>query len=223
MKIGVIATGNMGRSIGILLAQAGHTVLFGARNQAAAEAAAQLAGNGSTAGSNDDAARFGDVLVWGVRGVNASEVLTDIASVTGKPIIDMNNSGTRIDGGIGPKGESSGERLQRELPEAKIVKAFNTLAMEVFEVDFAARKAVSVFLASDHADAKATVRGLVEQFGFTPVDFGALRMSPMLEGIADVVRAVIQNGGSPFSSISVVPLPKPETFRLGGRAPSRLK
>lgn len=225
MKIGIIGTGNMGRSLGILLAQLGHSVLFGARDRAKAEAAAQLAGHNARSGTNDEAAHFGEVLLWSVRGAPASAIVSDLGAVRGKTVIDLNNNETRTDGGIGPAGEPAGVRLQRELEGAFVVKAFNTFPMELFEVDPALlrEKRVAAFIASDHAESKTLVADLAASLGFHPIDFGPLRFCGMLEGISDIVRN-LAGLGVPFPfSLSVVELPAPATRRLGGRQPSRLK
>ncbi len=80
MNIGMIGSGNMGRSLGIVLARQGHHVFFGARDLAKAQAAAALAGHAAQAGSNTYAAAFGDVLVWAVRGAPASHIVDDLTA-----------------------------------------------------------------------------------------------------------------------------------------------
>lgn len=127
------------------------------------------------------------MIVWAARGPPAKEIVSDASSLAGKPLIDLNNNENPSDGGFGPAGALSyAELLQAELPEARVVKAFNTLPMEMFEVEEAEPrdKQVSVFLASDSASAKATVRKLVEELGFTSFDFGPLRHAGLLEALA---------------------------------------
>ena len=225
MKIGVVGTGNMGRSLGVLLAHHGHDVFFGARKQEAAELAARLASPRGTAGTNQQAAEFGDVIIWSARGAASSEIVPDLFSLKGKPIIDLNNNPRQGK----PHGKaanlSSAERLQSELTGANVVKAFNTLPMEVFEVDENSLRSaqVSVFLASDSAEAKSIVARLASQLGFTPIDFGLLNASGIIEQIGDLVRHSLQNGGSFFSAFSLVSLPEPPARKLGGRLPSSLR
>ena len=225
MRIGVVGTGNMGRSLGLLFSEQGHEVFFGSRDIRQAQEAAKLAHGNVQAGSNDEAARFGDVVVWGVRGVSAAEVLQDLSVLNGKTVLDMNNNETRTDGGIGPEDESLAEKLQREIPDAHVVKAFNTLPMEVFEVskEELQRNSVSVFIASDDEAAKSKVRALATEAGFTAVDLGPLRAARMSEGIADIIRVLIGRGTPPHSAVSLVQLPAPSGQRLGGRQASQLK
>jgi len=173
MRIGIVGTGNMGRSLGALWAERGHDVLFGAREVGKAMAAAELAGCGARAGGNDDAAAFGDVLLWGVRDVPAAEVLSDLRVLDGKVVLDPNNRPTPTDFTMGPRdGVSHAERLQRQLPHARVVKAFNTMAQEVFELSPEPLRAheVSVFLAGDDADAKRVAADLTREIGFVPLD-----------------------------------------------------
>ena len=225
MKIGIVGTGNMGRSLGIRFAELGHDVFFGARDAAKGRAAARLAGREAKSGTNEEAARFGEVLVWAVRGVPAAQVVEDLSAIVGKPVIDLNNNETRSDGGIGPTGEPAAVQLQAELPGAHVVKSFNTLPMELFEVapELLRERRISVFLAADHAPSKQIVSDLVASLGFHPIDFGPLRNAGMLEGISDVVRT-LAGLGAPFPfALSMVALPMPEHTRLGGREASKLK
>jgi 8-hydroxy-5-deazaflavin:NADPH oxidoreductase len=70
MKIGIIGSGNMGRSLGILWAEQGHQVFFGARTLEKGRAIADAAGQGTQGGTNDQAAAFGEVLLYSVRGAS---------------------------------------------------------------------------------------------------------------------------------------------------------
>ena len=78
MKIGIIGTGNMGRVLGGLWAQAGHEVFFGARSPQPAEAAAA----------------FGDALLYSPRGIDPAHVVPETQLFDGKIVIDLNNWAT---------------------------------------------------------------------------------------------------------------------------------
>ena len=121
MNVGIIGSGNTGRSIGLLFAEHGHHVFFGARNPQQSAAAAALSAHQARVhhGTNQQAADFADLLVWSVRGAPASTIVPHLAAVQGKVVLDMNNNPTRTDGGIGPVDAlSAGEKLQAELPGA---------------------------------------------------------------------------------------------------------
>ena len=224
MRIGIVGTGNMGRSLGVAWALAGHEVLFGARDRAKAEAAALLAGAPGRAGDNAEAARFGDVVVWNPRGP-VGEVLEDPSLLSGKVLIDMHNGPVPPDLRFPPILEAHAERLAAGAPGARVVKAFNTLAQEVFEHDAATLRArgVSVFLAGDDADAKATVAALAAQLGLDAVDIGGLDRAAMLETQGDFIRYImIATGRGLFTTLNIGQLPVAEGSRLGGRQPTNL-
>jgi 8-hydroxy-5-deazaflavin:NADPH oxidoreductase len=225
MKIGIIGSGNMGRSLGILWAERGHSVFFGARTAEKGHAVAEFAGRGTQGGTNDEAAAFGEVLFYSARGVDPAQVLTSTEVLTGKILIDPNNS-TIPDGfAYEPIAKSLAETLAEQVPRAIVVKAFNTMAQEVFELapEPLNTHSVSVFVASDDAIARQTVMQLAEAIGFVPIDSGSLRNARMIETIGDFIRFLIigqQQGG--YATISVNVLPHAKQQRLGGRQASNL-
>jgi 8-hydroxy-5-deazaflavin:NADPH oxidoreductase len=225
MRIGIIGSGNMGRSLCILWAQAGHEVFFGARDPAQAERAAGLAGGNARHGSNDEAARFGDVLLYTVRHHMPSAVLTDLGAMAGKVVIDLNNWDIPPGFAFEPITESLAEKLQADVPQVRVVKAFNTMAQEVFELSGTGLDLhdVSVFVAGNDRVARETTMRLAADIGFSPVDCGELRHARLIEGLGDFIRLLI--GGmkrGPMATISTHTLPAPRAQRLGGREPSRL-
>lgn len=222
MKIGVVGTGNMGRALGINWAQADHHVFFGARSQQRAQEAQELAGPDALAGTNDEAAEFGDVILYSARGVHPAEVLSDTEVLDGKVVIDCNNreipEGYAFQSVDGP---GLAEVLQSQVPHARVVKAFNTMAQEVFEHQPAALAdhRVSAFICGDDSQARAAVSTLARDLGLQPVDCGALRNVRLLEWLGDFIRFMI--GGQqlgPYATISVNVLPAVRApSRLGGR------
>jgi predicted dinucleotide-binding enzyme len=101
---------------------------------------------------------------------------------------------------------SLAERLAASAPRARVVKAFNTMASQVIELDRdeLARRRVSVFLCSDDAQAKSVVKGLAEELGFIGVDCGGLERAQMVEAVGDFIRfQIIGMGLGPFATISV--------------------
>lgn len=226
MKIGVIGTGNIGRSLGILWAEQGHDIFFGSNEIERAQAAARLVKSDNQSrmigtGTNDEAARFGDVLLYTVRGVPPEQVLSDISVLKDKILIDPSN--TNIPEGFlyEPICLALAEKLQWQAPLSRVVKAFSTVAQEVFELSFDPLRGekVSVFIAGDDEAARQIVMGLSTDIGFEPVDCGPLRNARLIEGLADILRYVaIRGGRGAYTAITIQSLPKPEhAARLGGR------
>ena len=220
MRIGIIGSGNMGRSLGILWAEQGHQIYFGSRTKEKGEAVADLAGNSTQGGTNDEAVAFGEVLLYTIRGVNPAEVISNIEILSGKVLIDCNNF--EIPEGFAyPSIEQSlAEKLASEVPKARVVKAFNTMAQEVFELAPTPLKDynVSCFVAGDDEEARNIVMKLAEDIGFKPVDCGGLRNARLLEGMGNFIRFMIigQKLGS-YATVSVNMLPTAQQQRLGGR------
>ena len=221
MNIGVVGTGNMGRTLGLRWARAGHDVLFGSRDLRKAEAVAASGPRSIQAGDFDDAAAFGDVVLYTVRDVFPSSLLRRPEALAGKIVIDCNNSailGLEIPDPDRRPGlhfttpvPSLAERLAADAPGAYVVKAFNTIPAKVLELDreVLAPHLVSVFLCSDDAAAKATVRGLAEELGLVGVDSGELERAQLVEAVADFVRfQIVAMGLGGFATISVNRVPE---------------
>ena len=119
-------------------------------------------------------------------------------------------------------GESLVEKLAADVPNAHVVKAFNTFAQEVFELSPEPLKEynVSCFICGNNEPAKKTVMSLAEEIGFSPLDCGMLRNARMIEGLGDFIRFAI--GGMQlcfYATISINQLPAVKKQRLGGRNP----
>ncbi len=226
MKIGIIGSGNMGRSLGILWAEQGHQVFFGSRNAEKGKAVAEFAEGGTKGGTNDEAAVFADVILWTARGIMPTQLLSNPQALNHKVIIDCNNQEIPEEFAYPAIVESLAEKLAKDVPNAHVVKAFNTMAQEVFELapEPLRNYGVSVFVAGDDEQARKIVMQLAEEIGFLPVDSGVLRNARLLESLGDFIRLIIigqQQGG--YATISVNVLPQAQGERLGGRQASNLK
>lgn len=226
MKIGIIGSGNMGRSLGILWAQQGHQVFFGSRDAEKGRAVAEFAKHTTQGGTNDEAAAFGDVILWTARGIMPKELLSNADVLNGKIIIDCNNQDIPEGFAYPAIEESLAEKLASSVPNSHVVKAFNTMAQEVFELAPEPLKDyhVSVFVAGDDEQARKIVMQLAEEIGFVAVDCGVLRNARLVEGLGDFIRLIMigQQQGS-YATISVNVLPAAQGQHLGGRQASALK
>jgi len=213
MKIGIIGTGDMGRTLGVRWAQLGHTVRFGSRDLAKAGAAARAAGPTAQAGDTDAAAGFGEVVLYTVRGVMPSRLLRAPAQLAGKIVIDCNNSDyDAARGEFAPAPVPAfAEQLALDVPGARVVQAFNTVPHRILELarDQLAPRRISVFLCGDDAAAKTTVADLAGELGFVAVDSGGLRRARIVDGVVDFIRFQIAGmGRGPWTTISLDGVPE---------------
>ena len=216
MRIGIIGTGNMGRALGLRWARAGHEVLFGSRDVKKAKAVAADGSASTQAGDFDAAAAFGEVVLYTVRDYFPSRLLKEPHALSGKIVIDCNNSailGLDIPDPENRPGihfttpvPSHAEELAADTPGARVVKAFNTMASQVIQFgrDERARQSVSVYLCSDDEQAKSVVNKLAEELGFIGVDCGGLERAQLVEAVGDFIRfQIIGMGLGPFATISL--------------------
>lgn len=175
MKIGIVGAGRIGGSLGELFAEAGHQVLLSSRHpEQLAERASKI---GAQAGSIPDAAAFGEVVVFAPPWRTKEEAVTQMGAAAGKVVIDTTNPYT-ADGDVEDLGDdSSSEIVARLLPEARLVKAFNTIYFEHLRIqgreDPEGRRALPI--AGDDDSAKETVARLIHDIGYIAVDVGSLK------------------------------------------------
>jgi 8-hydroxy-5-deazaflavin:NADPH oxidoreductase len=189
MKIGILGTGDVGQALGNAFVALGHEVLMGARDPASAKARnwSTQAGTRAAAGGFGDAARFGEIAVLAVLGVAAEEAVDQAGpdQLEGKVVIDATNP-LRFREGAPPElawgfSDSGGERVQRRAPNARVVKAFNTVGhAHMFRPQFPAGPP-DMFICGNDAEAKATVTRLLTAFGWDTVDIGGIEGSRHLE------------------------------------------
>ncbi|BAL95224.1 NADP oxidoreductase, coenzyme F420-dependent [Rubrivivax gelatinosus IL144] len=183
MKTLVIGAGNMGSAFVKQLHAAGHQVSVVAADPAKAEAlAAQHSGVRAVAAAG--AARDQDVIVLATPYGEAVNALRSLGDVAGKVVIDITNPLTPDYMGLTIGHDTSAaEEIARAVPEAVIVKAFNTVFAQVLAAgaDFGNGQTVSVFVASDSEPAKESVKALVRSLGFALVDAGGLKNARYLE------------------------------------------
>ncbi|MEO8705515.1 MAG: NAD(P)-binding domain-containing protein, partial [Kofleriaceae bacterium] len=222
-KIGIIGTGNMGRLLGALWAELGHEVLFGARDVARAREAAALCPARSRSGTNDEAAAFGELVYLNPRDVPMRELLARPDVLDGKIVVDSHNGPMPRPFELLAPARSRSELLQAELPKARVVKAFNTMAQEVFDAcpERIAPAHISVFVAGDDDEARTTVMRLASEMGFVPVDCGGIASARLLEVLGDLARSFIGARSDLRTTFSVHSAPE-GVARFGPRAPSRL-
>ena len=186
MKITVIGAGNMGSAFVSQLARAGHQVSVTARDSGkAAQVAAATPGARAVeiAGATSGA----DAVILATGYADAVSALQAVGDLKGQVVIDITNPLTADYMGLTiGHSTSAAEEIARAVPEAEVVKAFNTLFAQVLSegADLGSGQTVPVFVASDSERAKQTATALAESMGFKTVDAGGLKNARYLEPLA---------------------------------------
>ena len=191
-RVGVLGSGEVGRRLAAGFRSRGHDVMIGSRDPQKPELREWLAADGAgvEAGTFQQAAESGELLVLAVLGDAAEAAIADAGpeQFAGKVVIDATNP-LDFSGGFPPKlsitgADSLGERVQRALPDASVVKAFNTIGNPYFVDPSFSDGNPTMLIAGDDGDAKRTVTGVLHDFGWTDVvDIGGIESSRELEAI----------------------------------------
>lgn len=167
-KLGIIGEGNVGGALAKGLRNAGHDVRTVAADPAALR---ELAG-------------WADVLILAVPFGAIDDVVATIGPLAGKVLIDATNAldaSWQLALGFDTSGA---EQLQRKVPGARVVKAFNTVFAQHMATGHLADEQLTALVASDDADAKAITLGLARDLGFDGIDAGPLKNARTLEPLA---------------------------------------
>lgn len=186
MNITVIGTGNMGSAFAKQLDAAGHTVRITGRDLEKAQAVAAAFTNVS-AYAAAQALGDSDVVIVATAFPDATAALQSLGDLAGKVVIDITNplSADYMSLTIGHT-TSAAEEIAKAVPQAQVVKAFNTLFAQVLADGplFADNQRGSVFVASDSERAKQTAVTLARSLGWNTVDAGGLANARYLEPLA---------------------------------------
>ena len=184
MQVSIIGTGHMGAGLAATLAAAGHEVCIGARDPAKAAALATSVGHGAVGGGIAAAAQLGSVIVLALPYGAMADAIAAAGDLAGKVVVDICNPVTADFRGLAlGHTTSAAEEIQKLAPQARVVKAFNTLFAPLLAVDARKGKTLQVFIAGDDAPAKASVAELARSAGFEPVEAGPLVNSRFIEPI----------------------------------------
>jgi len=204
MKVAVIGTGMVGRSISAKLTQLGHQVVIGTRDKEKTykQTETDIYGNSPFSvwqrenpnvelGTFNEAAKDADLLFVCTHG-SVSKTALELAgydNLKGKTVIDLSNG--LVFGKVGelPKLEpvntdSIGEQLQAAFPEANIVKTLNNIEHTVMVAPERVNGSHHFFMSGDNHDAKDEVRSLLNSFGWTNeqiIDLGGITYSRAME------------------------------------------
>lgn len=194
-RIAVLGTGDVGQRLATGFASKGYEVMMGSRTPDKEEVRAWLkeAPPGCAAGTLVQAARFGDVVVLAVAGEGAQNTLTlaGHANLRGKVVLDVTNP--LAHGPAGPSltvghTDSLGERIQRWVPEARVVKTLNIINNAMM-VDPPRLDGVTpdMLLCGNDEEARKTVKVLLHDLGWphgSRIDLGGIEGARLMEPLA---------------------------------------
>jgi predicted dinucleotide-binding enzyme len=193
-KIGVLGSGVVGRTLADGFLKNGYEVMLGTRDPAKGEVPAWVAKHaaahpGAKAGTFRETAIFGQIVVLTVKGTVVEEVIAQAGPdhLAGKIVIDTTNPLTDaapVDGILefttGPN-QSLGEKVQMLVPNAHVVKAFNSVGAALMVNPQFEQGTPTMFVCGNNPDAKRRVSEICVQFGWEPYDCGDVAASRALE------------------------------------------
>jgi 8-hydroxy-5-deazaflavin:NADPH oxidoreductase len=191
MNIGILGTGVVGQTIGSRLIELGHNVKMGSRTStnANARAWARAAKENASHGTFDEAAEFGEILFNCTSGKGTLSAFESIktANLNNKVLVDVANP-LDYSRGMPPvltvcNYDSLGEQIQLEHPLLRVVKALNTMNVDVMVHPERVPGQHDVFICGNDNDAKSLVTMiLIEWFGWeTVIDLGDITNSRGME------------------------------------------
>jgi predicted dinucleotide-binding enzyme len=166
-KIAIIGKGNVGKALAEGLRRAGNEVRFGSTDPKE---------------SPREVSAWADVVILAVPwGAHAEIARTIGSALDGKPVVDVSNVLTpSFELALGFT-TSEAEELQKLVPRAKVVKAFNTVFAQNMSTGRLLGERLTVLVAGEDAGTKGIVRKLAEGIGFDSVDAGPLKSARYLE------------------------------------------
>lgn len=200
MNVTIIGSGNMAKGIGTRLVSGGHQVQIHARDEAKGK---ELADHLLTVTDKADVstAAIGsaadDIVVLAVPYAEIAKIAEAYGEFNGKTVIDITNPVDFDTFQLIPEaGQSGAQEIAKLVPDAAVVKAFNTTLAGPLAVGSVDGQELDVFIASDDESAATTVSELVKTSGMRPVNVGPLANSRHLEGFGLIQMAVQDQVGS---------------------------
>lgn len=172
MRIAVIGSGVVGRTLASAFRRLGHDVVVGTRDPEVTARRDEWAGLDLPLKPLADAATGADVVVNAVTGPVSLEALTEV-DLDGKILIDVSNP-LDFSQGFPPTltvkdTDSLGEQIQHAHPEARVVKTLNTVNAAIMVHPASLPEKSSMFLAGNDPLARETVRELLTALGWTDI------------------------------------------------------
>jgi predicted dinucleotide-binding enzyme len=189
MKIGIIGSGIVGRVLATAFLKEGHTVTLGTRNTSKEEVVKWKTENPSGNIGTFATAALADVLVLATAGSVTEEAirLAGIENFKGKLVIDATNpiaAEPPVNGVLKfftSLNESLMERIQKLIPDANLVKAFNSAGNAFMYKPHFPGGMPTMFICGNNEEAKKTVTGILTSFGWETEDMGKIEAARAIE------------------------------------------
>lgn len=224
MRIGVVNAGNIGRTLAQAWAEAGHELFLAKDGKQEKLDVFVKAHPQVRSGTIAEAADFGEVVLFSVYWPRLDAVLDAVGRLSNKVVIETMNP-LQVSADFEHRHDtafmahsSTTEELQRRLPKARVVKAFNTMPSDLLDKKrwSGSSATPSVFLAGADAAAKNTVAQLAEDAGFPAVDAGPLIAARSIEQLGVLMHYVGENHfGGDFGRLAPAILTVPGTIAQG--------
>jgi len=193
MKIGILGSSVVGQALGKGFLSEGYEVMLGTRNTSKEDLVKWQKQNPSAQlGSFSDAAKFGEILVLAVSGDAAQTVIEQAGkeNFSHKIVIDATNpiAKTPPENGVlkffTSLDRSLMENLQAQLPDAKFVKAFNSVGnVSMYKPNFPGGQP-TMFICGNDERAKTVVKDILILFGWETEDMGKAEGARAIEPLA---------------------------------------
>lgn len=187
MKVGILGSGDVGKALARGFVKHGHEVCIGSRDPTKLSLFVKEVGILACTGTFAEAAKFGEIVVLSTLGTATESAITLAGkeNFTGKVVIDTTNP-LDFSKGMPPSlfvgfNDSLGERIQKWLPHAHVVKAFNTVGNAHMVNPVFPNGPPTMFMCGNDANAKKRVGEIVQQFGFDLADIGGIQGARVLE------------------------------------------
>lgn len=200
MRFGIIGSGNVGSAIARAVTDADHDAVVAAPSEEELQQLDDTLPVEKTT-SNHEAVAGADAVVLAVPFGAVEELAQDLRDVlAGKIVIDVTNPLAPDLSGLSTDGVSGAELVAQAAPEARVVKAFNTVFAANQSTASVDGTQLDGFVASDDDEAKATVMDLLASIGFRPIDVGGLSAARYLEGMGFINIALNARNGWSWQS-----------------------
>lgn len=186
-KIGIVGSGNIGGSLGILLGKAGYEIFYSSRHPENLNDLVKSTGPKARAGKVTEAIAFGDVVLLSIplKGFRELDAATKQA-LKGKVVIDTSNPYPERDGVMAEEARRDpggmGSFVAGLLPGARIVRAFNTVFFEDLKRTLNKNgEKIGIPIAGDDQEGVKAAVELAQHAGLDPVVVGGLSKSKMFD------------------------------------------